>query len=387
MRSTVRAMPERAWYRPMVARSTDEEHRAATPLELFFDLCFVVAVSLAAGKLHHAIAENHVGHGVFGYLSVFFAIWWAWMTFTWFASAYDTDDGVYRLTTLVQIAGVLVLAAGVPRAFDGADFAVITAGYVLMRLAMVVQWLRAAHGDPGRRRAALRFAVGITVVQVGWVARLALPANLTVPSFLVLALAELAVPPWAERAAGTPWHPRHIAERYGLFTLIVLGESVLAATTAVQSALDSGRDIGGLLSLAGAGVVVVFAMWWLYFDEPAHDLLTSTRVGFLWGYGHLAVFSAIAAVGAGLQVAVDYELHTAHITETTAGMAVAVPVAVYLVSVWALQVRPHQRGPIAVAFPAAALLVLATAFTPVPVHATAVVLAALVLVTAAVRAR
>src|SRR5688500_2923925 len=106
--------PTSAWHRPMVARSADEEHRTATVLELFFDLCFVVDVAQAASGLHQAVAEDHLGEGVVGYVLVFFAIWWAWMNFTWFASAYDTDDIAYRLTTLVQIAGALILAAGVP---------------------------------------------------------------------------------------------------------------------------------------------------------------------------------------------------------------------------------------------------------------------------------
>ena len=116
----------RPFYRPMRARRRDEPHRAATPLELFFDLCFVVAVAQAAASLHHAVAEGHLGHALTSYLMVFFAIWWAWMNFTWFASAYDTDDAPYRLATLVQIAGVLVLAAGVPAAFADGDFTVIT---------------------------------------------------------------------------------------------------------------------------------------------------------------------------------------------------------------------------------------------------------------------
>src|SRR5690242_7742929 len=137
--------PTRSWLAPMRARRSDEPHRVSTPLELFFDLCFVVAVAQAALPLHHSISEDHVGHGVQGYLMVFFAIWWAWMNFTWFASAYDTDDDVYRITTFVQIAGVLVLAAGVQPAFDDNDFRVVTAGYVIMRLALVAQWLRAAR--------------------------------------------------------------------------------------------------------------------------------------------------------------------------------------------------------------------------------------------------
>ena len=120
----------------MRARGMHEVHRVSTPLELFFDLCFVVAVSQAAAQLHHALGSDHPGTGVLHYLMLFFAIWWAWMNFTWFATAYDTDDGVYRATTLVQITGVLIMAAGVPRAFEN-DFRIVIAGYVVMRLAMV----------------------------------------------------------------------------------------------------------------------------------------------------------------------------------------------------------------------------------------------------------
>lgn len=370
----------------MLARSPDEEYRAATPLELFFDLCFVVAVAFAAGRLHHALAENHVGHGVLGYLTVFFAIWWAWMNFTWFASAYDTDDGPYRLATMVQMAGVLILAAGVPRAFDAGDFGVVTLGYVVMRLALVGQWLRAARGDTARRPTARRYAVGVTLVQIGWVLRLALPEGLLLPSFAALALAELAVPMWAERASPTPWHPGHIAERYGLFTIIVLGESILAATTAVRSALDAGHGVGALASLAAAGLVIVFSMWWLYFDRPAAErMLGALRTSFLWGYGHLAIFASAAAVGAGLQVAVDYDTGEAHLPALTAGFATAVPVAVFLIVTWLLHLRPGRRGAAALAFPITAVLVLATPLTHAPIHLIALLLAGLVTVTVLTR--
>ncbi|WP_345538986.1 low temperature requirement protein A [Phytohabitans rumicis] len=377
----------RPWYRPMVARHPDQPHRVATPLELFFDLCFVVAVAQAAGALHHDVTADHIGHAVPSYLMVFFAIWWAWMNFTWFASAYDTDDDIYRLTTLVQIAGALVLAAGVPRAFKDADFTVITYGYVLMRLAMVVQWLRVARSDPERRSAALRYAGGITVVQLGWVLRLHLPDSLLTVSFVLLVLADLAVPIWAERLQKTTWHPHHIAERYGLFTIIVLGESILAASIAVQSAVDADLGDAGLLTLACAGIVVVFAMWWLYFDRPAHDLLTSFRAGILWGYGHYLIFASAAAVGAGLAVAVDHEIHVSHLGSVATGYAVAVPVTVYLVSVWLLHVWPHQRGPSTVAYPLTAVLVLVAPLTPAPLPLVAALLALLVAVTVVVARR
>jgi low temperature requirement protein LtrA len=363
----------------MVARSADEEHRTATVLELFFDLCFVVAVAQAASGLHHAVAEDHIGEGVAGYVLVFFAIWWAWMNFTWFASAYDTDDIAYRLTTLVQIAGALILAAGVPRGMEARDFAVATLGYVVMRLAMVTQWLRAAGADAPRRPSCLRYAAGITAVQLGWIARLALTHGWDMVGFAVLAVAELAVPIWAERAAPTTWHPHHIAERYGLFTLIVLGESVLAATLAIQSALDADAALADLATTAVGGLLTVFTMWWLYFAKEAERLLTSLRAAITWGYGHYLIFASAAAVGAGLAVNVDYLTDHAAIGGRAAGAAYTASVVLFLLTVWALQLRPHHVGRWHTALiPTTALLVLAATLTPEPVLVTGLLMAALV---------
>jgi low temperature requirement protein LtrA len=376
-----KAAPGGTWHRPMVARPTDEEHRSATVLELFFDLCFVVAVAQAASALHDQIAENHVGDGVVGYAMVFFAIWWAWMNFTWFASAYDTDDVPYRLTTLVQIAGALILAAGVPDAMIGGDLTVITLGYVVMRLAMVTQWLRAAGSDPPHRRSSLRFAAGVAAVQVGWVLRLLLPEGPGYAGFLVLAAAELAVPIWAERAAPTSWHPRHIAERYGLFTLIVLGECVLSSTLAIEAALAEDAALADLATTAAGGLLTVFAMWWLYFAKEAHELLTSLRAGIVWGYGHYLVFASAAAVGAGLAVNVDAVTHHAAIGPRAAAASFTIPVALFLLAVWALQVAPHHLGRwTGAVVPAAAALVLASTFSPEPVLLTGLVAAAMIAV-------
>jgi len=289
-----------------------------------------------------------------------------------------------RLTTLVQIAGVLVFAAGVPRAFNDGQFTVMIAGYVVMRLAMVTQWLRAARTDPPRRPCALRYAAGITVAQVLWVLWPFLPASLNLAAFVVFALVEVSIPIWAERAAPTTWHPHHITERYGLFTLIVLGESVLAATTATQSALDSGHSSAGLLTLAGGGLLIVFSMWWIYFERPAHHLLTTLRTSIIWGYSHLIVFASAAAVGAGLEVAVAQQTHEAHLSAAAAGWSVAIPVAVFLFSVWALQIRPCAGPVITTCYLVAVPLVLLTPLTGWAVQATAIVLAALVAVTSVV---
>ena len=323
--------PAAGWRRVMAGRDPLQEHRAATPLELLFDLCFVVAVSQAAGQLRHSLAEDHIGPGVLGYAMVFFAIWWAWMNFTWFASSYDTDDVPYRLLTLLQMAGVLVLAAGVPDALGHYDFTLVTLGYVVMRLAMVVQWLRAARGDAARRGATLRYAAGITVVQAGWVARLALPHPFDYAGFGLLVVAEVAVPVWAEYSGRrhTPWHPSHIAERYGLFTIIVLGEVILATLAGIRTSVSEHGLSASVALIAVGGLLLVFALWWIYFSGPEARLPT-LRTALTWGYGHYLVFATVAALGAGLEVALETAEHRTHISELTAGLAVAVPVALYL---------------------------------------------------------
>jgi len=125
------------WLKPIHPRDPHEKHRVATSLELLFDLIFVVAIAAAGQQLHHALVENHIAQGLTLYFMVFFALWWAWMNFSWFASAYDNDDAFYRILTFVQIIGSLVMAAGIPSAFQQQDFDVIVIGYAIMRLGLV----------------------------------------------------------------------------------------------------------------------------------------------------------------------------------------------------------------------------------------------------------
>lgn len=371
----------------MRPRDTAEPHRAATPLELFFDLCFVVAVSFAGSQLHHAIVEGHLADGIIGYLTTFFAIWWAWMNYTWFASAYDVDDWLYRVTTLVQMSGVLVLAAGVPRAFQDHDIRLFWLGYLIMRLAMASQWLRAAKGDQEGRATAVRYAVGICLAQVAWAGLLFVPKEWWLPGFVLCALAELAVPLWAEHDRQTPWHPHHIAERYGLFTLIMMGENVLGATIAVQRAGSHGVSLS-LVVLAASALVIVFSMWWIYFEPETPDILESNRQAIPWGYGHYLIFAAVGAFGTGIEVNVDRITGETHLGTAQSALVLAVPVAVFLFMVWLLHIRPHRFGRAdTAAFLTAVALVLLATLTAAPMPLMAVVMAALVVTTGLVLRR
>ena len=322
------------WHRPMAGRDPDEEHRASTPLELFFDLCFVVAVAAVAATLHHDLAHDHLA-GLAGYTMVFFAIWWAWVNYSWFASAYDSDDIMFRLLTFVVMTGVLVLAAGAPRAAGAQhNFWVVVIGYLIMRVAMIPLWLRVAREHPASRRTALRYAGAIAFIQVLWVLRTVFLAHGAAQwiSFVALAVLEMVGPWWAERTGRTPWHRHHIAERYELFTIIVLGEVILATSQAISGALDNhGLDTQLLLLIVGA-LLMVFSMWWIYFKRPMVDSLRP-ETSFVFGYVHGFVFASIAAVGACLATLVDVVEGKAEIGSQTAVLVLVGATSVYLLMI------------------------------------------------------
>jgi low temperature requirement protein LtrA len=356
------------WVRRMSGRDPGEAHRASTPLELLFDLTFVVAVARAGIELRDALAQGLAGHALMGYVAVFFGVWWAWVNFTWFASAYDTDDVPYRLLTLLQMAGVLVFAAGIPAAFEHFDFAIAVAGYVIMRLALVAQWLRAARGHPEGRAGTLRYAAGVTVVQLCWIGWLFVPSAAHLAGFFVLGVAELAVPAWAEiRGRRTPWHPGHITERYGGFTIIVLGEVVAAIATAVQDSVDHSRPSLSLLTAAAAGLLLVFALWWLYFKHSAaEDIRRSLSWTFVWGLAHYLIFAAVAALGAGLQVVIGTLAHSSRITPSFAAFTVAIPVTIYIIVLAPLSTRrTGEPAALPLTLLTAALILATAAATPV----------------------
>ena len=356
----------------MSGRDPNEPHRAATPLELLYDLTFVVAFGVAGEQFAHLLAEGHFAAGLAAFGLAIFAICWAWINFSWFASAYDTDGWAFRLATMVQMVGVIILALGLPQVFHSVDEgrpvdnSVTVAGYVVMRVAMLFLWLRAARQDPPRRRACQTYAATIGVAQLGWVLLLMLTDS-TVGEFFawgaLLLVIELAGPVIAERRkGGTPWHAHHIEERYGLLTIITLGEGVIGTVASLGAVVEShGWTLDAAL-VAVAGTGLTFGLWWMYFTVPSAEVLHVHRERlFPWGYGHILIFGSIAATGAGLHVAAYYIGHEAHIGATATVLTVAAPLAVYVLTLFALYsflVRAVDSFHLALLAGTAALLVL-----------------------------
>ncbi|MGW5640953.1 low temperature requirement protein A, partial [Streptomyces sp. NPDC003832] len=179
---------------PMTGRNPQEIGRVATPLELLFDLTFVVAVGTAA--LHYAelLADGHPAQAAGAFLLAMFAICVAWIGFSWFASAFGTDDWLYRALTMVQMIGVVVFELGIPAMFhsveegDHLEMRVMVLGYIVMRVAVVLQWGRVSWESPSFRKVARANILWTLIAQVGWtvVAFADLPLPAAVISFAVL---------------------------------------------------------------------------------------------------------------------------------------------------------------------------------------------------------
>lgn len=202
------------------------------------------------------------------------------------------------------------------------------------------------------------------------------------PVFLLLVACEWTVPIIAEPIQ-TPWHPHHIAERYGLFFIIVLGETILAATVAVQQVQAGEHPSWKVGYVVAGGLLIVFSVWWIYFARDTGKLLArahgqNARGEYTFGFGHYAIFASGAAIGAGLAVRADYWTHTGHASSLVSAAMVTIPTAALLISMWLILLRRETpRWGSALAFGLAALLILAATFSHLPEVITGVVCVAL----------
>jgi len=330
----------------MSGRDPLQRSRTVTPLELLFDLAFVTAFGVAASEFAIRVAEGEIAVAALTFGAVMLAVSWDWISFTWFASSYDTEDWLYRMTVMGQLIGVIVFVTGIPEVFrfvaEGGhlDNSATLTGYIVMRSATVLQRVRSGVQDSRRRRTNVLSAGPVAVALVGWCVLTIVSPDRTTLVVVALALfaVELTGPLIAETRGGTPWHPHHLAERYGLLTIIALGE-IVAGTAAIVAGLShaSGWSANSMV-VAVAGVATAFGMWWAYFLLPTGEALARSRHrGLLWGSVHVLIFISIAATGSGLHVAAlaaEGEAH--HLPVEAAVAAAAVPTAAFCVALLAI---------------------------------------------------
>jgi len=288
-------MADRRWVNPPRLRSVDREpgERHATWVELFFDLAFVVAIA----QLSHLISNDPSAKSFLHYGLLFAPVWFIWVGFTVYADRFDTDDVPHRLAVLAGMVVIAALAVHVDDAFTGGSipFALCS---IFARAILVAMNVRAMRAVPAARAFIAYYVRGWSIGLVLWVVSLAVPEPGRYVVWGLAVLVEVATPLVAERRLGTiPLHVSHIGERFGLFTIVVLGESVVSVTAGIAEV-----DFDLANSVIGVGAFALAAsLSWVYFDRLGSDLVGSTS----YVYAHFVVYLGLAAVGPGTLLAIE----------------------------------------------------------------------------------
>jgi low temperature requirement protein LtrA len=356
----------------MTVREVESEQRV-TPLELFFDLVFVFAITQVTGFVHH----DPTWDGLLRGLLLLGALWWAWAAYAWLTNTLDPEEGAVRLAVFGSMAAMLVVALAVPTAF-GADALVFAVAYFIVRANHLALFAIAGKGDRDLLRAVLRFTPGAIVG----------PSLLVVAAFfegtaeLVLWFAALAIDYLGALAArGRGWRisPEHFVERHGLIIIVALGESIVAiGVGAAGLPLDA-----GLISAALLGIVVAASLWWSYFDwviyfsqarlAEATGAERSSLARDLYSYLHLPMVSGIVLFAVGMEATLA---HAGDPLEVIPAIGLCGGLALYMGAHVAMRLR--IRGGWGHGRPAATVVLLAL----IPVATVAPALASLALVTA-----
>jgi low temperature requirement protein LtrA len=290
--------------------------RKVTWTELFFDLVFVAAVAQVGAPLAAHFSVSELGRFAF----LLLLIWWAWHGYAVYATRFDTDDRVERAATLLQMVAVIFMAANAEQGLDSVSSAGFAAAYAVMRLILVARYLRAASRS-GSRAIAHDHASGFGAAAVLWLASSVIPAPWRYALWMVALALDLGTAVVASRHTVTaPPHASHLPERFGLFTLILLGEAMIAIMSGIQHQPEWSVMAAGT---ALSGVGFVYAVWWAYFDgvdaaghRPVRCVADSRRLA-AWTGAHLPLYLGVALFGIAAEHAVrSGGWHVLHREET-----------------------------------------------------------------------
>lgn len=287
------------WRMPSL-RSEDEEEgeRHATWLELFYDLIFVVAVANMASKLNDDIVHN-----LPGFIFLFIPVWWTWCGATFYSTRFDTDDIGHRLTTLLQMVAVVAMAVNVHEAL-GRTSGAFAVSYFAVRSILVLQYIYAGKMVSQARSLTRRYSRGFGAACLLWLLSLAVPPPWRFGIWIIAIVIDFLTPLLAGRLhSDVKPHLMHLPERFGLFIIIVLGESISGV---VRSLTHTSWNFSSVLS-GMLGLFIPFSLWWLYFDNMEHiSLRDALSIGknhayHLWLYSHLPLSMGITGLAVSLE--------------------------------------------------------------------------------------
>ena len=353
------------------SRNQEGEHQV-TPLELFFDLVYVFAFT----QVTRLLVEDPTWSGVLRGMLVLAALWLAWSGYAWLTSTIDVDEGGVRLTMLASTAAMLGVALAVPGAFED-DALLFGLAYLVVRILHLLLYAMAARDDPRLQAALLRLVPTELLGALLFVGA----AFVEDDARVVVWLAALAIDyggPLIRDLEGWRIAPEHFAERHGLIVLIALGESVISI--GLGASLDL---VPKVLAAAALGLVVISALWWLYFDvaaifarrrlEAAVGVAQARLAVVGYTVAHLPMIAGIVLFAFGLEEAlhhVDAELDAVHAVALCGGVGLYLLAQVgFLVRMTGRVFRRRSIGavasfaliPVALAIPALAALLLVAA--------------------------
>lgn len=310
---------------PQLRTVMGEAHRTATWLELFYDLAFVVAVAVLGGRLAAATEWR----GVASYTGYFVLLWWLWASHTFYADRYDTDDLAYRILATVQLVAVAFIAASISQG-PAVSTVVFAVGYVFARAALLAMYWRAWRHVPETRTLVNGYLVGFTLALALWVVSIFVPEPARFVLWAVALTIDLATPYiMRKEQARVPLDVSHLPERFGLFTILVLGESIAATVVG----LSAHEWDGASTATAILAIVLVTAIWWLYFDnveglvvrrDPTRERNWRPTV---WIYSHFGLAAGLGVVAVGLEHSISeagHDLSPFHRWLLVGGVAVVV---------------------------------------------------------------
>jgi len=309
------------------------EDRTASRLELFFDLAYVLVVAELTG----AFAGDLTWHGALVFAGLFTATWWSWVTTTLYANRFDTNDVPYRLAKLGQTFAVAVMAAAASGAVwtGGADDQYFAFGYLGTRVLLVLLYLRAYVHVPEARHTLALYLAGASAGIALWSASLFVEGPARYALWAAGVAVEATAPLLATRAGDdVPLHSEHLPERFGLFAILVLGESIASVVVGLH---DTQWQAVSIIA-AATGFVITAAAWWSYFDiggasgkwQLAKDEGTVSARHDRYIYGHLPVFLGLAALGIGIE---EHVLHPARDLSTGGRWTLCGGAALFVVGV------------------------------------------------------
>jgi low temperature requirement protein LtrA len=287
---------------------------------------------------------------------LFVPVWWAWTGFTWYATGFDNDDDTYRVMMLGAMLAVLALSVGIDGVRHG-RVAGFVLPYAFMQGLLSLLFLRSRRHATIERGFTTAYALGYGLGGALWLASVWTPEVARVPMWVLGMVVLMLTPMFAARRMPVErFDAGHIAERYGSFTLIVLGESVVAvAAGTALGGMNSGSVLAGV-----AGFGIAACVWWIYFEFIRASSLTRDDLvpAFVWGYGHLFIFAGIAAAASGVQRAVTAAA-AGHALTAMDRAIVAVGMIATLAAMAAIHGVTVRRGDLVVVARLAAVLAIA----------------------------